>query len=126
MTTRQAVSGVDRTRPMGPQSQVQKVAATSTATGDRPALAPKSQGSRAWLVTSSTTMKRPKVSKKADQPGAIASESASGKSAASQVPIYGTNRSTRNITPQSAAFGTPIKKVPSDITAPYIALRTSS
>src|SRR5690242_8108649 len=118
MTTRHTVSGVERTRPTGPQSQVQNVAATRTATGDRPALAPKSQGSMAWLVINSTAMKRPKVSKKADQPGAIASESASGKSAVTQVPIYGTKRSTRNITPQRAAFGTPMRKVPTDISAP--------
>ena len=38
MTTRHTVSGVERTSPSGPQTQVQKIAATSRATGVTPVL----------------------------------------------------------------------------------------
>ena len=39
-TTRQTVSGVDRSSPTGPQSQVQKIAAARIAIDERPVLAP--------------------------------------------------------------------------------------
>src|SRR5215217_37257 len=47
-TTRQTVRGVAKTRPIGPQSIVQNVAARTTATGDRPVLWPWKIGSMTW------------------------------------------------------------------------------
>ena len=52
-TTRQTVSGVDRSSPTGPQSQVQKIAATMMASGERPVREPYSQGSMTLLLISS-------------------------------------------------------------------------
>src|SRR5580704_11295416 len=49
------VSGVDRSSPMGPQSSVQKAAATTTAMPESPVLWPYSQGSIICPVASSTT-----------------------------------------------------------------------
>ena len=40
LATQVTVSGVDRTRPSGPHSQVQKIAATMMASGDNPVLEP--------------------------------------------------------------------------------------
>ena len=49
------MSGVDRSRPKGPHSQVQNDAAMTTATGDRPALRPQTNGSTTCPVSGSTT-----------------------------------------------------------------------
>ncbi len=71
-TTRHSVSGVDTSSPIGPQIQLQKIAATTTDSGDSPVLWPYSCGSTTCEETSSTAAKRPSVSSISDQPGSTA------------------------------------------------------
>jgi hypothetical protein len=72
---------VERSRPIGPQSQVQKIAAAIIATGESPVLAPYSQGSTALLLINSITISIPPVQTSVSQPGSTAMASASGKKA---------------------------------------------
>ena len=66
---RQTVRGVASSRPTGPQSQVQKVTATRSATCDTPALWPYNHGSITMKVMSSSTRNRPTTSAGWSHPG---------------------------------------------------------
>ena len=80
---------------MGPHSQVQNVAETTTEKGDRPVLRPYNSGSITWPMIASVARYRPAVQSTIDQPGLTAAASASGRTAAKGAPIYGTKRSSR-------------------------------
>ena len=83
----QSVRGVERISPIGPQIQLQKIATTITAVGDRPVLWPYSSGSSTWPVIASLTRNSPAVHSAIDQPGSTAAASAVGRTAAISEPI---------------------------------------
>src|SRR5277367_7055960 len=87
-TTRQIVNGVAKIKPIGPQSQVQNVAETITATGDRPALWPYTIGSTTCPARGSTIKKSAAVQRTIVQPGPTAAASTSGNIAEITAPIY--------------------------------------
>ena len=86
-TTRQTVSGVDRSSPTGPHSVVQTTAATRTAIGESPVLEPYSHGSSTLLLNSSRLTNSAMVSSGGVHPGATANDRAMGNSAASTGPM---------------------------------------
>src|SRR3990170_3624882 len=86
-TTRQTVSGVDKTSPMGPHSAVQNVADATTATGDKPVLCPYTIGSITCPTTGSTTINSANVQSSMVQLGSTATESTSGNAAAMTAPM---------------------------------------
>src|SRR5690349_19224660 len=88
-TTRHSVRGVESKRPKGPQSQVQNDAATTTATGDSPALFPHTNGSATFPVRGSTTANKATVHSVMVQSLPTAAASAIGRQAARIAPIYG-------------------------------------
>ncbi len=85
-TTRQSVKGVDTINPMGPQSELQKIAAMTTDSGDRPVVWPYNCGSMSWPAINSTMTKSPRVPNASDQPGSTAAASTAANSAAIQMP----------------------------------------
>src|ERR1700719_557508 len=86
-TTRHKVKGVESKRPSGPHNHVQKDAATTTATGERPALRPHTSGSTTWPVSGSTTAKSAMVQSAILQWLPTAAAKATGKAAANIAPI---------------------------------------
>ena len=82
MTARHTVKGVARISPAGPHSAVHTTADTMMASGDKPVLAPYSQGSMRLLLTSSSVTTRAKVQPSICQPGSTAKASANGNAAA--------------------------------------------
>src|SRR4051812_47641915 len=86
-TTRQSVSGVDSSKPKGPHSQVQNDAVTTTATGDRPALFPQTNGSTTCPVSGSTTANKITVQNVIVQSFPTAAANAIGKPAARMAPM---------------------------------------
>src|SRR3984885_10186711 len=110
--TKEAVRGVESSRPIGPHSQVQNIAETMTAKGDIPALPPKTIGSITLLVNTSRKQYRPRVRIGAVHVVEMATERTSGKKADIHSPTYGRNRNTRVRTAQSKAFGIPISESP--------------
>jgi hypothetical protein len=68
-TTKHTVSGVAKTSPTGPHSQVQNAAMTSTAISDTPALSPYKRGSKKKLIISSMARKEPTIIRDVIQPG---------------------------------------------------------
>src|SRR3982750_3005875 len=95
MTTSTAVSGVDSSSPIGPQSHVQKTAATSTASVDMPVLDPYSSGSTAWLTMSSIVTKSATVAKKTLLCSKNPNATTIGPAAPIHGPMYGTKRKTQ-------------------------------
>jgi hypothetical protein len=112
------VNGVARIKPIGPQSQVQKVADAITATGDRPALRPYTRGSITWPAIGSTTKKSAAVERTIDHPVPTAAASISGNIAEITAPIYGTKRSIIANMPHNGALGTPMNHNPIPIMRP--------
>src|ERR1700730_9048029 len=98
---RHTVKGVDRIRPTGPQSMPQKIAATKIARDETPVWLPYNQGSMRFAIVSSSNKNKTNVRPALDQPGNTARAMPIGKTAATGVPIYGTNRSKHPNTPQS-------------------------
>src|SRR6186713_2214510 len=86
-TTRHTVNGVASTSPIGPHSAVQKVAETTTATGERPVVRPYNVGSTTCPIIGSMTKKSAAVQASIHQPGSTATASASGNAAAMIEPI---------------------------------------
>src|SRR6476659_9039197 len=101
------VRGVANTSPIGPQSQAQKVADSTTATGDRPVECPKKIGSITWPVRASRTKNKAKVQSTIDQPGSTDRARTTGKTRPRIEPMYGINRSTPASTPHRKGLGTP-------------------
>src|SRR5919109_5657282 len=85
-TTRQTVSGVASTRPIGPHAHVQNATAMSRPTSDTPALRAYSSTSRMPLVKSSSTANSATTSNPLVQPGNTAMLTATGSPAPSQIP----------------------------------------
>jgi hypothetical protein len=81
------VSGVESKSPKGPHSQVQNDAATTTATGERPALRPQTNGSTTCPVSGSTTANKITVHIVIVQSLPTAAAKATGKPAAMIAPI---------------------------------------
>src|SRR5207249_11945107 len=121
ITIRHTVSGVERNNPTGPQSQVQKTAAATSATFETPVLCPYSHGSIRLLLISSTTTNKPPVRNNFVQPGSAAIASVTGNEAATHGPTYGMNRNNIASSPHNNAFGTPMKYSPIAIGSPYVA-----
>ncbi len=80
------MSGVETIKPIGPQSQLQNMAAMTTDSGDRPVVCPYSCGSTSCPAMSSTIRKRLKVASARNQPGSTAAASNTAQSAAIQIP----------------------------------------
>ncbi len=78
-TSRQTVRGVDRIRPSGPHSAVQKVAAAISDSADRPVEVPYSIGSTMLLLTSSRNTISASAISTICHPGSTAKARASGK-----------------------------------------------
>src|SRR5437763_6276794 len=89
ITTRQTVSGVANSNPIGPHSHVQNTADARIATVEIPVLAPYSSGSITLTVKSSIVANNPTVHTNTLQPGYTASEISSGNDAAIHGPTYG-------------------------------------
>src|ERR1700690_588446 len=122
MTTRQTVNGVDNKSPGSPQISVQKIAAMRIASGERPTCVPYNSGSTKFDTINSKTKKTPTVASASLQPLNTASDSKIGINAAIGGPTYGRNRRTEGVTPQSAAFGIPIKCNAIPMAIPYVKL----
>jgi hypothetical protein len=86
-TTGHKVKGVESKRPNGPHNHVQNDAATTTATGERPALRPQTSGSITCPVSGSTTAKSAMVQSAMLQSLPTAAAKAIGKTAANIAPI---------------------------------------
>ena len=112
-------------RPIGPHSAVQNVADTTTARGDRPVLRPYRCGSIMCAATGSKTKNMAAVHSSKVQPGSTATASASGKTAETNVPIYGTKRRIAASIPHSAALGMPMIHKPVPITMPKPVFKAS-
>src|ERR1700743_1913110 len=80
-TTRQTVNGVASTSPIGPHKAVQKVADTTTATGESPVLRPYTKGSMTCPTNGSIMKKSAAVQASIDQPGSTATAKTSGNAA---------------------------------------------
>jgi hypothetical protein len=106
-TTRQTVSGVASSSPIGPHRKAQNAAETMMAMGDRPVLWPYSSGSTTWLTSTSVTMNNPSTNTASDQPGEITTASSTGGTTAMTVPMNGTKRMHAARMPHSAGPGMP-------------------
>src|SRR5918995_3203115 len=106
ITIRQTVKGIARNSPTTPHSQVQKVAATSKASGETPVRFPYNHGSSNMLLINSSMMKSPMASNGRVQPSKTANDNAIGIAAATHGPTYGMKRNTTVSAPQSTALGT--------------------
>src|SRR5687767_10408869 len=111
-TTRHTVSGLDKTRPIGPHKKPQNTAASTVATTETPMLMPYNQGSMMLLLTSSSTIKKPMTASGGHQLGNWTTLRAIGRMAATGAPMYGTYRSTAARKPQSKAWFTPMRYSP--------------
>src|SRR5690606_26167552 len=100
---RHTVSGVASSKPIGPHSVVQKMAARMIATAEMLVLDPYSHGSTKLLLTISMTTTSPSVSRNVVQPGSTATASSSGNDADSTGPRYGMKRRKTASTAHSAA-----------------------
>ena len=116
------VNGVAKSRPTGPHSHVQKVAATMTARELMPVEWLKTIGSMMFTKVSSTTASRPTVSSIGRQESNTASESSTGKAAAMGAPRNGTKRSMAMSRPHNAALGTPMAHRPTPRMRPTLRL----
>ena len=85
-TSSTMVMGVDSTSPTGPHIAVQKAAAATTATGERPVLLPKNKGSSTWPTSSSVAITMPSVRRASVQPSPTAAAMMMGNTEASSVP----------------------------------------
>ena len=74
-TTRHSVSGVETSSPIGPQIQLQKIAATTTDSGDRPVLWPYSCGSTTCAGDQFHHREQAQHSNTSAQPGSTAAAS---------------------------------------------------
>src|SRR5262245_2376418 len=97
------VNGVASNNPIGPQTQIQNSAETSSAKDETPVRCPNTTGSTKYAVSVSSTRNSPSVCSASDQPGKMANASSAGTSADSNVPTYGTKRSTAVSPPHNAA-----------------------
>ena len=112
-TTRQSVSGVDRISPIGPHSQLQKIAATTTEIGESPVL---------WAVEEwldhlpgdqfADCEQHQRSRWPWSNPGLRQRPGQKGSKPEIHAPIYGTKRSSAARTAHRAGFGTPISNRP--------------
>src|ERR1700687_6262568 len=117
-TSRHKVSGVGRTRPTGPQSELQNMAPTTTESDDKPVAWPYRRGSSNGAAMMSSPMKSANVLAASDHPGSTANDIAVANSAAMATPTYGTKRMTPASAPHSMACGTPRSPRPAQISTP--------
>ena len=118
----QTVNGVASSRPTGPHSHVQNVAATMTARDETPVEWLKTIGSMTLTKVSSTTTSNPTVSSIGRQESNTARESSTGNAAAMGAPRKGTKRRSAMSRPQSAALGTPMAHNPRPSSTPTLTL----
>src|SRR5688572_22982552 len=85
-TAIQTVSGVDSSRPTGPQTQIQNSADTSNANDETPVRRPNTSGSMNHAVTKSSVRNNATVCIVSVQPGKVANASDAGMSTDSKVP----------------------------------------
>src|SRR4029078_12840116 len=88
------VSGVETSRPIAPQTQIQNSAETSSANAETPVRRPNTNGSMNHAATKSRVRNSAIVVTVSAQPGNVATPRAAGIKADSKLPTYGTKRRT--------------------------------